>query len=201
MVSDRQDTARVAVIGDDDEVARRLADLYARAGSRVRRVILGADDPPDGPAAAIGDGPVDLAILADGFSPPLRRASGVTRELLHASLRRLTFRPFRLAVRLRPLLAAAGGGRLVLLSRTSAAMEAPDPDGRYLDRPFRAAAHALWRCLSIEWRDEGIACILIVLDEPVTPEAIDRLPATIAAAATGGPGVSPIDGSGLDRPW
>ena len=63
-------------------------------------------------------------------------------------------------------------------------MEAQDPAGRYLDRPFRALAHPLWRSLSVEWRPDGISCRPIALDRP------DTHPVTIASAiaAEGGRG-------------
>ena len=35
--------------------------------------------------------------------------------------------------------------------------------GRYRERPFRAAAHTLWRSLSVEWHDAGISIGLVAI--------------------------------------
>jgi hypothetical protein len=65
-------------------------------------------------------------------------------------------------------------------------MEHRDRAGRYLERPFRAAAHALWRCFSIEWQADGINCLLIAIRDPeveLVPraigEAVPQVPASL----------------------
>ncbi len=95
-------------------------------------------------------------------------------------MHRLTFLPFRPAALLQPQPSAAKG-RVVLLSRTDARMEVPDRTGRYLERPFRAAAHTLWRCLSVEWRDAGISVGLVAIDPNAAPPV-----AELARAIAGG---------------
>ncbi|HWJ71695.1 MAG TPA: hypothetical protein VNX29_00860 [Kaistia sp.] len=78
----------------------------------------------------------------------------------------LAFKPFWLANRLKSALAASNGrGKLVLLTRSAAAMTAPDPAGSYLERPFRAAAHALWKSMSVEWQPLGIDCLVVTIDD------------------------------------
>lgn len=167
MVSD----ARRVLVAGEGALAEALAVHYAGHGWRVERL-----------AAADGD-PLDLCVLADDRQPDLARLDGLSRNQLAASLERITYAPFQVAATSRRRLSAASG-RLVLLSSASARMEQPDPDGAYLDRPFRVAAHALWRCLSVEWAADGISVTLLGLEQAV-PVELERLVAAIAVQDTG----------------
>ena len=153
------------VIAGDGPLAAVLADWYRKAGADV--AVLSFNRALEPQADAIAGG-IDLLVLADSFEPEPGSVDAIDREALRASMRRLTFLPFRVAALLQPKLVAANG-RAVLLSRSRARMEIPDGVGRYLDRPFRAACHALFRCLSIEWRDAGVSVGLIAVGSGATP--------------------------------
>jgi NAD(P)-dependent dehydrogenase (short-subunit alcohol dehydrogenase family) len=151
------------VIAGNGERADQLAAYYRQRGSTVAVVSF------------------DLLVIADDFDPEVHSISEVSRGDLAAAMHRLVYWPFHTAAAFKPRLAAAGG-RVVLLSATTARMEHVDTAGLYLDRPFRTAAHALWRCLSVEWHADGITCGIVGLDHG-RPRAIEEL----AAAIAGGP--------------
>jgi NAD(P)-dependent dehydrogenase (short-subunit alcohol dehydrogenase family) len=176
---------RVVVAGSEGRTGKRLAEHYRQSGGAVDEIALTPGIDIDRAVAAIGQGPVDLLIIADDEAPPDRGVSNLTREDMRAGFDRLTFAPFRVAALLRPQLAAAHG-TVALLTRHSATMEHRDRAGRYLERPFRAAAHALWRCFSIEWQADGINCLLIAIRDPeveLVPraigEAVPQVPASL----------------------
>ncbi len=123
---------------------------------------------------------VDLLIVADGFVAAARKATDIRRPEFEAGLASLTYRPFALANQLRPQLTASSG-KAVLITRTLAGMTIPDSAGHYLERPFRAAAHALWRTMSVEWQPDGIACAIIAIDDA---SEVDTAITTIAAMVT-----------------
>lgn len=173
----------VTIVGTEGALGRRLAARYRGLGDSVRETALRPGADLESIAAELGKAPIDVLIFADDYSPPDRDAVSVTRAELEAGLERLAFAPFRLAGLLRSALAADGGGKLVLLSRAAASMEHRDRTGRYLERPFRAAAHALWRCLSIEWRKSGIECLVVALDDPADGDTVARLPQTIGGGS------------------
>lgn len=190
---------RVAVVGAESAAGRMVAASYAKRGSLVREV-RAEGQTPAAIATALGDAPIDVLVFADAFLPPDRDPAAITRSELREGLERLTYLTFRVANLMRPLL-ANDSGKLVLITRTTAAMDRADPAGRYLERPFRAAAHALWRCFSIEWRDSGIACLVVALDDPDDATEIARLPAVIASTADGKDGVRMVDSRGAVRSW
>ena len=180
---------RHAVIaGSDSPVGAALVAHYRALGTGVSELPIEGDYAA---AAAEVTDPVDLLVIADGIVPPARRLAELQRHQLAATMQRLTFRPFHIATLLRPLLAEAGG-TMVLLTRRGAVMEMPDATGRYLDRPFRAAAHQLWRSLSVEWHPDGISCRLIALDRP------DTHPVTIATAIAAEGMTGPVVMTGLE---
>jgi NAD(P)-dependent dehydrogenase (short-subunit alcohol dehydrogenase family) len=153
---------RISIIGSGT-LAQALGDHFRGQGHDVTV----------SPSAAAGqaDLPLDLAIIVDAQGPEAPGLAAVTRAGLAAAMQRFTYAPFATAVALRPRLAAAKG-RLVLLSSATARMENVDTAGAYHERPFRAAVHALWRCLSVEWADDGIACGLLAIGEEPEPTAI-----------------------------
>jgi len=148
------------VIGGSGELARSLACVYREAGAEVLEV-----DFEDELVHQLSQVPaqVDLLVIADDFDPPAGAVAGLSRNMLAHAMHRLSFMPFRLAALLQPGLAAAGGSA-VLLTCADARMDVVDSAGRYAERPFRTAAHALWRCMSVEWQDAGIHIGLIGLD-------------------------------------
>jgi NAD(P)-dependent dehydrogenase (short-subunit alcohol dehydrogenase family) len=178
----------VVVAGSDSPVGAALVAHYRALGSGVSELPLEGDYAEA--AAAVTD-PVDLLVIADGIVPPDRRVAELERHQLAATMQRLTYLPFHIATLLRPLLAEAKGS-MVLLTRREATMETLDPTGRYLDRPFRAAAHQLWRSLSVEWKGDGISCQLLALDRP------DTHPVTIAAAIAAEAADGPVVMTGLE---
>jgi NAD(P)-dependent dehydrogenase (short-subunit alcohol dehydrogenase family) len=147
------------VIAGTGPTATSLVDWYRASGAEVVTVDLAQELAPQ--IAAVG--PLDLLVVADDFEPARGPVATLDRASMGPAMHRLTYLPFSLAALLKPQLAEAQG-RLVLLSRADARMEVPDAAGRYLERPFRAAAHQLWRCLSVEWRDAGITAGLVALD-------------------------------------
>ncbi len=187
---------RVTIIDTESALGAALAAEYATAGHDVRSVAWSDDATPEAVAAALGNLPIDRLVFCDAIDPPDRTAEAVGRAELGAALARLTALPFRLAALLRGPLAAGTEPRLVLVSRRSATMETEDGSGRYLERPFRAAAHALWRCLSVEWGPAGIACRIVALDDPDDRAAVAALPTVIEAAS-----VDLVDGTGAPLGW
>ncbi|MFI5408024.1 hypothetical protein [Kaistia sp. UC242_56] len=185
----------VVIAGSETATGAALADLYRNSGAQVSRLPLDGDSEPA--TADLADRPIDILIFADDFRAPRRRAAELQRTEFEAGLQRLAFKPFHIANILRPALVAAHG-KLVLLTRSDAGMTIPDRAGTYLERPFRAAAHALWRCLSVEWHPE-ITCLTIALD---TPPGIDAgLLATIATAPSPPEGSPLLDRVGKVLPW
>lgn len=161
---------RSVVVAGSGALADGLAEYYSRHGSAVTAI-------PFVPATGLPSGsegqPLDLLVIADDFTPPRVSADAVTRADMADAMHRLVYWPFHTAAAFKSRL-AAGNGRAVLLSSTSARMEHIDDEGLYLDRPFRTAAHALWRCLSVEWQPDAITCTIIGLDpaEQLTTEAL-----------------------------
>lgn len=153
------------VIAGDGPLAAALADWYRQAGANVAELSFNRELEPQVVAVAGG---VDLLVVADSFEPEPGSVHSIDRDALGASMFRLTFLPFRVAALLQRELVAVNG-RAVLLSRSDARMDLPDGVGRYLERPFRSASHALWRCLSIEWRDAGVSVGLIAAGSGATP--------------------------------
>jgi hypothetical protein len=154
---------RVVVAGTEGRTARRLAEHYRQGGAAVDEIVLAPGVDIDRAVAGIGEGPVDLLIVADDEAPPDRGVANLTREDLRAGFDRLTFAPFRIAALLRPQV---------------------------------AAAHALWRCFSIEWQADGIDCLLIAVREP----ELARVPSAIAKAVRQVPTVL-TDVSGATLSW
>jgi len=185
--------SHVAIIGSESELGRQLAAHYAAAGHTVSELPLARATPPAPPDLAAAGESIDLAIFVDGFVAAAGPAATATRAELRRALRRLTFLPFETAVRLHPALARSRG-RAALLSRREATMSAGDPLGHYLDRPFRAAAHALWRCLAVEWRGSGVECVLVAV-----PPDVDA--ADLAAAIERAPNGELVDIDGTSIGW
>jgi len=196
MVSGMQDR-HVVIAGMDTALGREMARHYRGIGARVTELAVGTGEDPDAAAGAVS-GDIDLLVVADDTHPPDRSAGTVTRDELSASLLRLTFAPMRIAALLKPQLAGAEG-TLVLLSRLSATMPQAGGARRYLERPFRAATHALWRCMSVEWREAGIACRIVVLADG--EDAAGRIADAIALPLDRAALVEPIDISGAVRSW
>jgi len=200
MVMDRKEqvmprTQHVVVAGSESGLGAALVDLYETTGAHVSALRLDGD--AEAQAARLAGRPIDLLVFADDLQMPARRTGELRRDQFAPALSRLAFKPSRVANLLRPELAMAGG-KLVLLSRRMAGMTVQDPAGTYLERPFRAAAHALWRSLSVEWQPD-IACVTIALDGLITPDG--ALLATIASA-TSPPGGAPLlDHRGNVIPW
>ncbi len=183
----------VALAGSESPIGAAIAANLAARGVRVTHVDLASVE-----ADALSrepDSPVDLLIVADGHTAARTAATDIVRSDFEASLARLTFAPFRLANLIRPHLSPTA--RLVLLSRSDTRMTVPDLNGAYLERPFRAAAHALWRCITVEWRKDGITGAIVAIDHP---SDADRLIDLLPQLPTDGPGcrLHDIDGKVLD---
>ena len=201
MVRQENTRRRIVVVGTEGQLGQRLAAIYSEKMGDVMQIALTDDRHLESIAAELGEETLDLVIFADDYRPPDHDAEAVHRPELWAGLERLAYVPVRLASLMRSALAANGGGKLVLLSRTSAAMEHSHGSRRYLERPFRAAAHMLWRCLSIEWHKDDIQCIVVALDDTTDAAMISRLPETIAAARAARQGTMLIDGFGEPLCW
>jgi NAD(P)-dependent dehydrogenase (short-subunit alcohol dehydrogenase family) len=187
----------VVIIGIESAIGAAVAGLYRSAGARVMGASLDRD--VEAKAAALGNDPIDILIFADAFTAPSCRATELKRGDFEAALSQLAFAPFRLANLLRPALAANSGARLVLLTRSAAAMTHPDPNGAYLVRPFRAAAHALWKSMSVEWQTQGIDCLVIAIDDATEADA--ALLATIDATKVPPEGCVLMDRHGKTLGW
>jgi len=191
VVSDRP--LRILVIGGADGLAGQVGSLF-RARGAVAEVqpisVVGA--------GSLGPEALDILIFADDTDAPDRRPEEVSRREMQTAARRLTYEPFRIASLARPLLREAGG-KIVLLTRTDACMEHEDRRGRYLERPFRAASHNLWRCFSCEWRAEGIETTVVALAprQDLSHEFVDL----IRAYRTPDSGVELIDPEGRVLGW
>lgn len=150
------------VVAGSGRLMAGLVEHYRGAGAQVAELRFDDGSKPELAAMDIAE-PIDLLVVVDAFRAPGHAVADLTRAELAASMQRLTYLPFRIAAILKPQL-AAGGGRAVLITDPDARMIATGSTSPYLDRPFRAAAHALWRCLSVEWQPEGIACGIVVVD-------------------------------------
>jgi NAD(P)-dependent dehydrogenase (short-subunit alcohol dehydrogenase family) len=105
--------------------------------------------------------PIDVLVANTGAeSGPPEAAGAVTREAWEGAVGVNTFAPFRLANALRSNLQRGSHKKLVGISSLAASLSRRESGG-YLDRASKAALNSLWRSLSIEWRQFGIACILL----------------------------------------
>lgn len=183
----------VAIAGIESSIGAAIAANLVARGVSVTPVDLTSIEADT--LSRVPDSPVDLLIVADGHTAPRVRATDIVRSDFEASLGRLTFAPFRLANLIRPHLSTTA--RLVLLTRSDARMTVPDVDGAYLERPFRTAAHALWRCISVEWRKDGVVGAIVAIDHL---SDADRLIDLLPELPTDGPGckLHDIDGRVLD---
>jgi NAD(P)-dependent dehydrogenase (short-subunit alcohol dehydrogenase family) len=178
-------TPSLIVIAGSGGLAARLAAHYRGHGATVVEVAFDGPEPEQ--AASAIAGPIGLLVVADAFDSAPDTVTELTRAQLAAASHRLTYLPFRIAAILKPQLAAAGG-RAVLITDPAARMIATGSASPYLDRPFRAGAHALWRCLSVEWRADGISCGLVGL-EPGWAESAE----VVAVIATEDAGHFPVE--------
>jgi hypothetical protein len=200
MVTQQQSLGKIVIAGVEGPLGRHLAALYAEAGHDVVQLALEPGADPSALAAPLNDMPIGLLIFTDDYVGDDIDATKAERTELTAALQRLVYTPFRLATLLYPGLSVANG-KLILLSRKNAGMEQPNDPGRFLERPFRAAAHALWRCLSIEWRDGGVRCGVIALGSPLDDEELQRLPQAIADIGLGDTPVELTDAGGNRLGW
>jgi NAD(P)-dependent dehydrogenase (short-subunit alcohol dehydrogenase family) len=191
-------TPASVVIAGSGELMARLAVHYRGLGASVSEVPFDGGVDPEQAAAEIV-GPVDLLIVADAFKAAPDSAADLSRAELATASHRLTYLPFRIAALLKPQLAAAGG-RAVLISDPAARMIATSSASPYLDRPFRAAAHALWRCLSVEWKDDGITCGIVGL-ESGWGAPVEAVAAAVAARDAAAFPVEMTDASGRALGW
>jgi NAD(P)-dependent dehydrogenase (short-subunit alcohol dehydrogenase family) len=121
----------------------------------------------------ISQAPLDVLIANTGVESGLPETAGaVTREAWAGVVGVNTFGPFRLATALRSNLQRGSHKKLVGISSLAASLTRCEAGGRYLDRASKAALNSLWRSLSIEWRQLGIACILLC-PEPRAGTALD----------------------------
>lgn len=170
-----------AIAGSESPIGAAIAANLAVRGVRVTPLDLTSVEA--GTLTREPDSPVDLLIVADGHTAPRIHATDIVRSDFEAGLARLTFAPFRLANLIRPYLSPAA--RLVLLTRSDARVTVPDVNGAYLERPFRAAAHALWRCLSVEWREHGIVCAIVAMDHPTDADRLIDLLGGLSSDSAG----------------
>jgi NAD(P)-dependent dehydrogenase (short-subunit alcohol dehydrogenase family) len=197
MVIDTQSRRRIVVVGTEGNLGRRLSNLYA---GDVMTVDLDRSTDLNAIAASCGTEPIDLLIFADDMDLPDDPISSAQRGDMQRALHRLTYSPFRLATLLRPALRAARG-TVVLYSRTTSVMERVEAGGRFIDRPFRAAAHALWRCLAIEWQADDIRFLIIALSDPSDAGLLARQPAVIESGLANGPETLLVNDYGSPLPW
>jgi NAD(P)-dependent dehydrogenase (short-subunit alcohol dehydrogenase family) len=192
MVNDVRSKRRIVIVGVASALGRRLRETYAGDGHEIIAVELTGS--LEEAAVACGAEPIDRLIFADDrdLDAPISTAG---RPDMQDALYRLTFAPFRLATLLRPAVAAAKGC-VVLYSRTASLMERQPDNGRFIDRPFRAAAHALWKCLEVEWRDDDIRLRIVAVRDPDAPE-----PGATAACRDAGAASLLVDQSGKPLPW
>lgn len=200
MVSEQQFPGAVVIAGTEGQLGKRLAALYSDMGHDVVSLSLQFGADLDGLAAPLRGKPISLLVFADDYSGDDNDAAWIQRADMTTALERLVYTPFRLASLLEPAL-AEGNGKLVLLSRASAMMEHQNDTGRFSERPFRAAAHALWRCLSIEWRDKGIRFGIVAIDDPQDQAEIELLPKAISAIGHEKSPVTLTDVNGGSLPW
>jgi len=192
MVNGMRSKRRIVIVGAESVLGRRLCEICAADTDEVIAVALTGS--LEDAAAACGSQPIDMLIFADDMDLD-NAISTAKRPEMRDALYRLTYAPFKLATLLRPAVAAAGG-RVALCSRATSLMEREAADGRFVDRPFRAAAHALWKCLEIEWRDDNVRLLIVALRDPgdaayVTTEARSE---TASAALL-------VDGNGSPLHW
>jgi hypothetical protein len=184
---------RIVVLAAPNATPHALADFYREQGAEVTIVAARSEPELTQAVTAMAMQPVDLLICAAPPPAGSGSAAGASREALVQSLHDLTFLPVRAAVLLRPSLALAKG-RAVLLTDARATMAYEDEAGLYLWRPFIAAAHALWRCLAVEWQADGIACPLIAIDG-------DEDAAKLAERIGSAPNGSLVDPDGRSIGW
>ncbi len=200
MVSEQQFPGAIVIVGTEGQLGKRLAALYSDIGHEVVSLPLQSGADLDSLVTPSRGKPISLLVFCDDYSGDDDDAAAIQRTNMKAALERLAYMPFRLASLLEPAL-TEGNGKLVLLSRANAMMERPNDAGRFSERPFRAAAHALWRCLSIEWRDKGIRCGIVALADPRDRDETGLLPKAIAAIGSQESPVTLRDVNGGNLPW
>jgi NAD(P)-dependent dehydrogenase (short-subunit alcohol dehydrogenase family) len=195
MVMASNTTKRIVLVGADGDFSLRLSQLYGGDMVDLTMVDLSKQSLEDA-AAACAIHPIDVLIFADDLTANQDFANygdAELRELLY----RLTYAPFKLATLLRPAVAAAEG-HIVLYSRTSALMDRVQDGGRPADRPFRAAAHALWKCLQVEWRDDNIQLLIVAVDDP---SMLCSKSSLLIGDASQSPAPLIVDANDVALPW
>lgn len=192
MVSETRSKCRIVIVGADSALGRDLCQKYANDTNEVIAIESTGGRLED-VAAACGDAPVDLLIFADALDMDAA-ISTAGRAEMRDLLYRLTYAPFKLAALLRPAVAAAKGS-VLLCSRETALMQREAVAGCFIDRPFRAAAHALWKCLEVEWRGDDIRMMIVALRD-----SSDGASVMIEAGRDAGAGLL-VDAGGAPLGW
>lgn len=186
---------------------KRAHDLGALgANVSVLPLDLADDRSIDELLRIISQAPLDVLVANTGVeSGPPGAVGAVTREAWAGVIGVNTFAPFRLATALRSNLQRGSHKKLVGISSLAASLTRCEAGGRYVDRASKAALNSLWRSLSIEWRQLGIACILLC-PEPHTGMDLDlersvRSMRRVIAGATMSDSGRFFDCGGNEIPW
>ena len=116
----------------------------------------------EGLVAAIGARPLDIVIANAGIGGgTMETAAATRRQAWQPLIEANTIAPFLLAAALRGNLEAGSEKKLVAISTLFASIGGDDSGGRYAYRASKVALNAFWRSLSIEWRPQGIVCLLL----------------------------------------
>jgi NAD(P)-dependent dehydrogenase (short-subunit alcohol dehydrogenase family) len=196
MVNQVQPVLRVVIAGAASPVGVAMARAYEARGASVESLDLDANLNTE--AERLGADKIDVLVFADDLSARSGPISSVKRSAFAPAVRQLVFAPFRAANLLRGAV-AGHAGKVVLLSRRTVPMTVADDEGHYLERPFRAAQHALWKCLSVEWKSLGIDCFVIALSSSADVDA--GLVSTIDGVVVPADGCELIDAHGAKLPW
>jgi NAD(P)-dependent dehydrogenase (short-subunit alcohol dehydrogenase family) len=123
----------------------------------------------------VGSRPIDVMILNEDIGPGiLGKTAEFSRNGWEHVIGVNTFAPFFLAGALAANVAASGQRKLVAISSIAASIESFDGPGQYYYRASKSALNALWRSLSVDWRDRHIIC-LCLRPEDVRTRATDSL--------------------------
>lgn len=148
---------------------------------------------------AIGATPLDVVIANESVGGgPIYLVSEITQKDWMEVVGANTFAPAKLALALQPNLQHGTSKKLVGISSLAASIALSKVSGQYAYRASKAALNSIWRTFSVEWRPQGIACLLLSPGE--LPESVSGMRVRIAESTIADSGRF-FNFDGAEVPW
>jgi len=152
---------RVYATCRNPEGADRLHALGAETVS-LHRLDVASEESIHAIARELEGVPLDIVLANAGIAEPRRvTPETITRSDWLDVITINTFAPLALVGALKPNLLAGEQKKAVAVSSLMASISSNSWGTQYVYRASKSALNALWRNLSVEWKDDGIICALI----------------------------------------